>query len=739
MGTSQNIVQSNIPICFLPAGVDACALWRMFQPHMNLYGSAFILRFGALDVTELSQYKVAVVQRQVGELNLYALKRMKQAGIKIVYDLDDDIWALPASNPGKQAFNQLTDSFTRCAAEADILTVSTRGLASTAKFNFRLGKEIVVVPNAVDLNLFHPKEIVDNSGFVIMGWGGSNTHGEDVQDCFSVIPDILDKYPNLRMEIVGAPAIDEKIVSTKEKLGYAVGAQQFAVYNKQRVLTQSIIATHPHTLFRPWVPVSEYPNRLASWAWDFMLAPLSDHRFNRSKCLSTETSIYGLIDEVPIRCSLIHFLKADGKEKHLPGPDGKWRKVITWELMQKNKKGVSVGIRGGDFFHVTRSHRFKLSNGKIIKAKNLKIGDILQSVGSKSSGERWKPLIEVTTHLPDRPINPSRICNYKAGWFVGQYVADGCISTNPTDTGKIGGSTSIFISIDGRKEWLIKKLHDVGKEWGATTFVSPSSEGHGASFTFSNSNTLRGLLYQFVGGKDSYTKHLLRAVWRESDEFIKGIIDGWLEGDGHKPKGENYGKYAGTRGNKHVWKFGITRNWKLVRDLQLACLLVSYRFRFGRRFATGFGKKYKIISGSIRKTMDKYQSTRDNGEILTLSRLKVNTVAVEVDGDHLFVLPSGIVTHNSCIKMLEAAALKVPCVSSDVQPYREFAELGGEDLKWLLCRTPAEWTDRIVTLVNEPERRKELGEKMYRVAERFYNAKTLVENWRRVFNKVVAA
>lgn len=274
-----------IPIAFCPAGVDACALYRMYMPHLNLDKSCFIipaLRLpngqiapgGAINVNEIKHCKVVVVQRLVSKHNKDALQTFRKMGMKIVYDLDDDVWNLPAYNPGRVAFTAMREGFADCASMADVLTVSTRGLRSAAKSHMDIGKEIFIVPNAIDLNLFKKKNVSKSDGLTIIGWGGSNTHSIDTKYAFAAICNILDEFPNARMEIVGAQAEDEIEESYLDNNNRLV---------KRKKLVLSAIAKHKQTRFRPWVPISEYANRLASWSWDIALAPLEDNRFNRSK------------------------------------------------------------------------------------------------------------------------------------------------------------------------------------------------------------------------------------------------------------------------------------------------------------------------------------------------------------------------------------------------------------------------------------------------------------------------
>src|SRR5579864_9016479 len=135
------------------------------------------------------------------------------------------------------------------------MTVSTLGLRTAARTGFSLSKPIEVIPNSMDFNLFARKELVNNDDKVILGWGGSTTHSEDVREAFSVIPEVLDNNPHVIMEIVGAPALETR-------KGYVKDAEGKVTYRVEQVETP--LSVHKQSRFRRWVPVSEYPNRLAS-------------------------------------------------------------------------------------------------------------------------------------------------------------------------------------------------------------------------------------------------------------------------------------------------------------------------------------------------------------------------------------------------------------------------------------------------------------------------------------------
>lgn len=238
---------------WLPANLDACAMYREFIPHLHTPDSMFLFRPDRLHLDELKDREVVVVQRQVTPENLKAMRMLKASGKKIVYDLDDNMWSLPSWNPASRIFKEMREGFAICAAEADVITVSTRGLLSECETHLgRLGKRMLITPNAVDFNLFRPSLLDKDDGRVLVGWGGSNTHSGDIVEAWEVLPNLVKRHENLWLDFVG-------MAGPKELKG------------------------HPRVNMRAWVPVGEFANRLSGWSWDISLAPLTDIRFNKSK------------------------------------------------------------------------------------------------------------------------------------------------------------------------------------------------------------------------------------------------------------------------------------------------------------------------------------------------------------------------------------------------------------------------------------------------------------------------
>jgi glycosyltransferase involved in cell wall biosynthesis len=240
-------------VAFLPAGLDACAYYRHFMPHLHLKNSRFVFSYHQMPIADFCEADVAVVQRQCTEGNFLAFKAMKQMGMKVIYDLDDNLWAVPNSNPTAPVFKAVKEGLNFIASKCDVITVSTPQLRLAVQRAMpNMGLRIEVVPNMIDLDWCHPPLLPRDPKRVTLGWAGSNTHAGDIGYAWEALPVALEKVPHLYMEFVG-------------------------------MAPPKSIANHPRVKARSWYPTAEFPARFSSWGWDICIAPLEDSRFNKSK------------------------------------------------------------------------------------------------------------------------------------------------------------------------------------------------------------------------------------------------------------------------------------------------------------------------------------------------------------------------------------------------------------------------------------------------------------------------
>lgn len=202
----------------------------------------------------------------------------KNAGGKIVYDVDDDLINISdlAKRVGGWDRASVISHRTRVLLNvADRVTVSTSPLRDVLS---RLHPDVVVVPNMVDVDLWglregatHVSRARAGSRDFVIGYFGTPTHNADLALVREAVLSIRQAFPCVRFEVIGAfqnidPPFGEKV----------------------------------------WLPHdTEYP-AFVGWLrkralWDLVLIPLVDDRFNRSKSniKFLESAALGL----PIVCS----------------------------------------------------------------------------------------------------------------------------------------------------------------------------------------------------------------------------------------------------------------------------------------------------------------------------------------------------------------------------------------------------------------------------------------------------
>lgn len=236
----------------LPANIDACALWRLYMPHLQIAGSKFVFNpKSRLPLEVLTDRDVAIVQRLASKENHEAIIKIKELGLKVLYDLDDNLWSIPNYNPAKKVFELWRNNFPTIMNKCDLITVSTGPLRAAVLKNVKPKVPVAVIHNAIDFNMFHPLPKKERD-IVKVGWAGTATHERDTAAVYDLIPEVLALNDKMRFEIVGQQ-IPQKLLD------------------------------HPRVRVMVYVPISEYPSRIAAWRWDLFLAPLENNTFNKSK------------------------------------------------------------------------------------------------------------------------------------------------------------------------------------------------------------------------------------------------------------------------------------------------------------------------------------------------------------------------------------------------------------------------------------------------------------------------
>jgi glycosyltransferase involved in cell wall biosynthesis len=172
----------------------------------------------------------------------------KLVDVKLIFDIDDDIFGVGIDNPAYWYFRENYGAYDYLVREADWVTVSTATLKALIQ---EKTKNVSILPNVIDKKDWKGKKLT-RDGVVTIGWVYSRAH---TQDALVEVNDALEalykKYGDkIRIEILGGEA--------------------------------DIFVGFPYTAI-PAIPFAQYPKRLVELGWDIGLAPLADNRFNLSK------------------------------------------------------------------------------------------------------------------------------------------------------------------------------------------------------------------------------------------------------------------------------------------------------------------------------------------------------------------------------------------------------------------------------------------------------------------------
>lgn len=254
---------------------------------------------------------IVVFHRPDDEKRLEAMKLLKQAGKKVVFDNDDTYKSIDAMKY-KDFLEKRIEVLDECIKTADLVTTTTETLAEEYR---KLNKNVVVLKNCIDPSDWG-KPIKNDNGKVRIGIVGSVAVNED----FDPIRNLLKSWSNrdeIEIVLFGLPPDDET-----HKLNRKIYKPEIDFWKTIKVQWQ------------PLVPHSDYMETLRQLKLDFMVIPRADNYFNRCKSnlKFLEASILG----IPVVAQGFK----DGESPYQSKNDKEYMYIATdekdWELMTEN-------------------------------------------------------------------------------------------------------------------------------------------------------------------------------------------------------------------------------------------------------------------------------------------------------------------------------------------------------------------------------------------------------------------
>jgi hypothetical protein len=372
------------------------------------------------------------------------------------------------------------------------------------------------------------------------------------------------------------------------------------------------------------------------------------------KCLSENTKILYKKNDI-IYFNSIKDIIIDNDDIYVPTlseqKENIWVKVKNITFV--GKKNINKIItKNGTEIECTGEHKFPYRNSALNYSDNLKFN--LKNADDISN----KDYLFLNSDLSNLIKKNSSPEDYNNGFCIGFFVAEGNYIK-----GKLSELKNNDYSLAAQKRWKnkerIQKYNGIELSCGLKDKDNISKfSNYNININYYNNNChvtsynkeLLALIIKYTRGKTSHDKYFSNDCFNESMIFMKGLIDGFLAGDGC---------LCNNR-----YRVGLTINDKLRESIFMLCRFVGYHFRYeGKSDVKLNDKIYRKQTFSIKKYEQKYR-TEWNGLIIdkieSVEKINdINCYDIEIEQiyngncryynryNHLYFLGNGVWTHNS--------------------------------------------------------------------------------------------
>jgi len=322
-------------------------------------------------------------------------------------------------------------------------------------------------------------------------------------------------------------------------------------------------------------------------------------------CLSPSTRVYAKTQTTEGPATLHDLVRlAPSTVKLWNG--NKWTQVRGWSSTPCESP-LSITLRSGERINTTPNHKWPLSDGRVVQAAELNVGDVL-----------------ATCTLPEPEFRGGDGIDADLAWFAGLFMAEGCVDDHCI---RIAGNANETERHD--RVWRL-----VLKFGGSSSLRA--DDGDSVTQTIYG-DIIRGALDHFISGKGAHGKHLHPRCWSLSNTLLRAFLEGYLSGDGHRdPKNDR-------------WRLGFCRNDAWAADLRTLSARLGATITLNPCYSKMGPKAFEAYRGELRFSRSGHHSERERSEIVVIGKATPGEfIDVGVaDEPHLFALASGVLTHNS--------------------------------------------------------------------------------------------
>ena len=282
-----------------------------------------------------------------------------------------------------------------------------------------------------------------------------------------------------------------------------------------------------------------------------------------------------------------------------------WVNVLGYGESNDDSGHYELVLRSGERIGATGNHKWVLKDGTEVTTKDLSVGDTL-----------------MTTALPDENVHTPSILTPDSLWLIGLYIAEGSHSDD---------CIQLALCAD-EKDWL-PRIESTIKSFGGT--MTYTEKGNNLSVRL-YSKVFDAVLSQYIGGRTSKNKHLNNICWSMPNCYLKHLLSGYFDGDGHVDEANNR------------IRLGFTRNYDWERDLRTLAARLGASITLTPTFSKIGDKRYPSFRGEWRWENSDHSNNKDRSEIIEIRKSRARhfyDISVDCE-NHLFSLASGVLTHN---------------------------------------------------------------------------------------------
>jgi len=158
------------------------------------------------DLARLRQYDAVHVLRLCDEPTQVLTRRLKEAGVALLWDNDDNLTAPEKGNPNYKLHlregRRIQAAMRAMMVRADVVTTTNAMLAEL--YRGASGADVRIIENYLPASFAPPQERIPHDG-VWIGWVAAAEHRRDVERLrlTEVVTDLLERHPQLTVVTVG--------------------------------------------------------------------------------------------------------------------------------------------------------------------------------------------------------------------------------------------------------------------------------------------------------------------------------------------------------------------------------------------------------------------------------------------------------------------------------------------------------------------------------------------------------